>query len=240
MKAAGIACMLLVAMGAGCASTSVYHRFWRGYKTDSRDAAAFAGALTREFVPATVKTGATRGLLAYQPVMTLSMWKDSPDEVALVTYRSEPDYKELVKSAAGAQYQKLHWDYFDRTRSHSVVAVPYSGHVEIEGAYDLHPGFSDWKKGLTELLVYFRKVDESDKNYLSRVRESLDRVHSTDARKGVRGRVCLIAEKYRIEYVSGPGDASPEDEAPDIRLQIGKEPADNARLTPGSGLNVQF
>ena len=127
-----------------------YHRFWRGTKLAELSDDDFVNGLNQTFIPETIQTGATKGLFAYQPVLVQGNAHLLPDEVALVSYRDEASYDAIRSTQEGQDYSALHWKYFDKSKSMSLVPEHYSGVLVFEHAYDLHPDLTDgWAQTLS-------------------------------------------------------------------------------------------
>lgn len=223
---------------ASSAHADTYHRFWRGVKSSSLSTEDFVRGLNQVFIPATVQVGADKGMIAYEPMLTNGM-AGLPDEVALVSYEDKPAYDALYSTDAGKAYQNLHWQYFDRSSSHSLMPGAYSGSVAIEQAYDLRPGYADWQKHQTTVLVYLRRAAETDSNYLGRVKHHLDECQVSDVDIGVLDRAVLVAQGYWLEYVSAASETVSGATA-DYILPVTNETPATARISAGSGINLQF
>jgi len=230
----------VVALAAGIesAQAATYHRFWRGTKLATLSAGEFIQGLNQVFIPATVQTGAGKRMIAYEPILTAGI-ENLPDEVALVSYENKATYDSLYATDAGKAYQNLHWQYFDRSSSHSLTPCPYIGKVEIEQAYDLHPEYADWRKNQTTVAVFLRRSDESDPAYLVRVAEHLNADLIRDPKDGVLDRTILVAQSYWLEYVSGESAITAEPTA-NYLLSVKSEVPSAAQIIVGGGVNLQF
>jgi hypothetical protein len=165
-----LGCFLTTVFAATPAQANVYHRFWRGQKRADLSVNQFTQSLGSVFIPATVKVGVGKGLLAYEPVLTTGILS-AVDEIALVSYESESAYQSLFATAAGKAYQNLHWQYFDRPTSSSVEPISYAGEVMSGGAYDFHPSYAGWRTNNTEVLIYFRVTSETATDFLNRANQ---------------------------------------------------------------------
>lgn len=226
--------ILIFLLIASSAQAATYHRFWRGTKLPALSARQFVGELNATFLPATVKTGAGQGLIAYEPV--LPALRSLPDEIALVSYEDQAAYDALMATPAGKAYVALHWQLFAQAESASVVPAPYQGTVALGGAYDLDPAYAGWQSHRTVVLVGFRDPGESDAAYLSRFQAELES-------KGPLDRVALISDAYWLDYVStdsrrGARAAASEGAALVLSLRSGGLGA--VRLSPGRGVNLRF
>lgn len=233
--------VLVILAMATQANADTYHRFWRGAKRADLDWAQFQTGLNQVFIPATVRTGAGKGMTAYEPVL-LEGVKGLPDEIALVSYADQAAYNALYSTDAGKAYQNLHWDYFDRPNSHSLVPQAFTGSAEIDKAYDLHPQYSGWMENTTTVLAYFRKQDEVSADFLKRAQDHLARAFSTDPKSGILDRAVLISQDYWLEYVSAPAMASKvlKKAGADLVVPVLSKTPTSAHIVPGQGVNLQF
>jgi len=220
------------------AQAETYHRFWRGNKSAGLSWTGFSSALNTVFLPATVKTGAGNGMIAYQPAL-LEGFQGLPHEIALVSYADKTAYDALYATEQGKAYQKLHWDYFDPISSRSLVPRPFAGEIRIEEAYDFNPGYSDWMKNSTTVLVFHRRPGEREPVFIERAKERLNRAFKEDSRAAILDRVVLAARDYWIEYVSAPGPLENTAGA-DLAITMRSAGLKTARLTSLGGLNFRF
>jgi len=202
------------------------------------DWAQFQAGLNQIFIPATVQTGAGKGMIGYQPILPEGA-PELPDEIALVSYTDQNAYSELFSTESGKAYQNLHWQYFDRSASHSVVPEPFAGSVEIEHAYDLYPRYAAWMSNSTTVFVFLRANGESSLTFLKRAQEHLSQATRSDPGTGVLDRVALISKDYWIEYVSAVAAFRSEPEA-DLVIPVENASRDTAKILPGSGINLKF
>lgn len=220
------------------AHADTYHRFWRGTKRADLNWNQFEAGLNQVFIPATVKTGAEKGMIGYQPVL-LEGEQGLPDEVALVSYADQQAYDALYSTDPGKDYQNLHWNYFDRATSHSIIPQAFNGAVDLEQAYDLHPEYRDWMKNTTTVLVYFKQSGEAQADYIKRAQSHLLDAVSSDGQIGILDRVILVSETYWIEYASSLHALTGEIAA-DKTISIQNEKPENAKIILGQGVNLDF
>jgi hypothetical protein len=216
-----------------------YHRFWRGVKLSQLSETQLQDGLNQVFIAATIQTGSDHGLIAYEPALTGAS-PALPDEIALVSYQDQAAYTALFATDAGKAYVALHWNYFDKAQSLSLVPGHYTGQVAVETSYDLHPSYAGWQSGKSTVQVSFRakgKTPESDSDYLQRIKTELDQAMTDDDANGILGRVVLVNQQYWIEYLSSN---KPIKGTSSITLPIDSEASQSAKITPGHGVNVQF
>lgn len=177
-----------------------HYRFWRGDRISGMTAETFRDGLREVFVPATLKQGVGKGLLAYQPVLLAKDHSPKlPDEVALVTYASEEEYKRLRATPEGKAYGELHWDYFTRETSRSLVPEAFRGKAEAGKAYDLLLGKPDWSRGTSVFSVRLRREEVSEEKFLAALAESLARIQRTPP-SGLRAHLALVTGDYVMEF----------------------------------------
>jgi hypothetical protein len=229
---------LLGALFISSAHADTYHRFWRGVMLPTLNPVAFMDGLNDGLIPATIRTAAGNGLVAYQPVLTQGL-KELPDEIALISYENEDIYNALYSTVAGKAYQNLHWQYFSQSLSHSLVPTPYMGTVGIEQSYDFHPEYANWKENHTSVLVFYRNANETDSAYLERAKRHLNRALHGDWVHGIFDRVVLVAQQYWIEYVSATSAVSSKSED-SFSISLTSEASSSAEVSPDNGINLQF
>ena len=210
--------LVIAILNSSCASQPVYHRFWRGSKLKSLSEKDFSSQLKDTFIPLTEKMGEENGaMVAYQPVITSSLGpsltgtlpKLFPDEIALVTYKSRDAYTKIRSTPEGMSYSEQHWNYFDRTKSASVVVQPNQNletfPTDFPGfgeAYDIFPLYSDWRRNRSLLVVHLRNKKTSDLDYRAEMRDYLRRAKEEDSSSGVVGHVILVDATYWLEFRS--------------------------------------
>jgi hypothetical protein len=179
-----------------------YYRFWRGHIAPAMTEDKFVAELNSLFIPETVNQGKGLGLLAYMPVL-VSKTKGHDflaDELALVVYESVEKYYDIRKRPRGSAYQDLHWRYFDKTKSRSLVPEEYKQVVEFEKAYDLLLSDSDWQKD----RAYFQQTvfnEASSPELKIKLRDYLDERQKHAKKNGILSHLVLITEKYMLEYI---------------------------------------
>ncbi len=203
-----VAATLTLMMPALAQASAPYYRFWQGWKLDTIENGAFLDGLNKTFIMSTVQTGSDKGLIAYLPfVMNLADKRPPelasvlPEEIALVVYRSQKEYKDLFATEEGKRYSALHWNYFERSKSKSLVpeAFPKGSQSAMGHAYDLLQSEADWQTGRpsVEGLASGGQVDAY-----------LEALKSHSKRIGLDAAVVLIAEGYRLEYLLWSADRS--------------------------------
>jgi hypothetical protein len=224
---------------SGCAHADTYHRFWRGTKKSDLSWSQFEDGLNQIFIAATVKTGSGKGMIAYEP--TLIEGKNQlPDEIALVSYANKGAYDSLYSTSEGKAYQSLHWDYFDRPNSHSLVPQAFTGSVTSEQAYDLKPTYADWMKNSTTVLVFFKQSMETDQTFMTRAQSHLSEAIQNDSNINVFDRVVLVSQNYWIEYVSAANSIEAGSSNADMTFPVSSGAEATVQITPLHGINLQF
>lgn len=177
-----------------------YLRFWRGEKRVDLTAEQFQTGLNSGLLPATGKLAETSAkLFSYYPALIKSdlVEKGLPSEVALVEYESEASYKSYRATAEGQGYADLHWDFFNKAQSKSLVPEKYVGTIEIEKAYDIVGGEFNKADEASSFRTYQRPVNLSNEEYISFVKSHIDQVSKSNP----NAFVLLVAQNYIMEYV---------------------------------------
>ena len=198
----------------------------------------FVNGLNDVFISATVKVGSGKGMIAYEPLVTAGI-PGLPDEIALVSYQSKNVYDSLYSTEEGKKYQNLHWQYFDRSLSHSLTPESFQGTVVYEHAYDFHGNYTAWKEHRTVVLISFRKENETPSGYLSRANKYFPNVAKSDPANRVLDRVFLVTENYWLEYLS-LDRSSQYSATADVVTQLPNEKPSDVQLKLGQGANVLF
>jgi hypothetical protein len=107
-------------------------RLWCGFRRTSGTWSRFAGDLGATFVPATWQIMRRYGLVSYVPTLLAEDHPpEMPDEVALLAYRTEADYRASKKTVEGRSYGIMHAAIFDFAipgrASDSTVPTPWPG-----------------------------------------------------------------------------------------------------------------
>lgn len=171
---------------------AAYNRLWVGFKKEEISTAEFMNGLNKIFFEKTINVGKGKGLMAYQPYITM-MNTDLPDEIALVTYQDEASYKAIRATKEGEEYSVLHWDYFDKDTSKSAVPIPYDRVVKMELAYELKPAFTDWQMSETYVTLYETPLD---------LKKLVIEVNLLRNSSDINNSIFMIKGKWLVEYRS--------------------------------------
>lgn len=142
--------LLLLIATTQASAAGYYGRFWRGEEKkaypqlrnycDDRASDCFLELVNRWLIPATSSYAAQDALVAYAPVlMPLALKPRYADEIALILYRSEAEYRQLRSDATNLEassYSPLHDDLFEM----GLKDTPASSRSLIPVAYQ-PPGF---------------------------------------------------------------------------------------------------
>ncbi len=193
-----IALSITLSIVASSAEASFF-RFWRGSRIPGLSSTQFQMGLNQSLLPATGRLAGTEARLrSYQPVLLPpeSISAGFPDEVALVEYESEASYKAFRSTAAGQAYGDLHWNFFDKDHSGSLVPEQYRGVIEFEHAYDAVGTEVNWYHGIATFRVFQRSAGFSDEEFKSSIRSHIE--HLLDHQ--VKGLLLLATQQYVMEY----------------------------------------
>lgn len=219
--------LILAPFLLGNASAS-YHRFWIGYRTPEVTSAQFSKGMNEVFFQKTIKSGKGKGLIGYQPYL-IKKNDIFPDEIALVTYESEAKYQEIRATPEGKAYSEMHWDYFVKEKSKSIVSEPLKDALGIDASYELNPEFKDIQTAHTAVYFYVIKNPER----LVSLKKEFERLKKN---KHVLDSVLLVKEKFAIEYrMMDQAPAKSENGLRSLKL------SDSQPLARyGQGVNFQF
>jgi len=188
-------------MTLGSETMVKYYRFWRGSPKSEISAKEFKNGLNQIFLPKTAQlSGTPAKLISYAPVLLPKQLLNSnqffPSEVALIGYPSKDDYLSFRKTSEGREYSDLHWEYFDRSQSSSLVPEAYCGSVEFKHAYDVMDTDVNWSHGSGFFRVFGCKQETSMECFLSRIKKHIDRLKS----QSPEALVVLVVQDYILEY----------------------------------------
>jgi len=189
--------LILLALVSQTVFAAPYYRFWRGTKLSGLDEEGFRKGLNQVFVPKTVEVGKGKGLLSYLPVLSprrSSRPAGLPDEVALVTYSSEDSYQRIRSTPAGKAYSDLHWKYFSKDESRSLVPTRFDESIKNDAAYDVLYSDKDWQGGHATYRLSSVKGDiETLESYLRTAREKSKSL-------GLLSYIVVVTKNYLYEY----------------------------------------
>lgn len=176
-------------------------RFWRGVPLERFSTDEFKDGLNRIFVPDTWRLAETSAKLrSYQPVLLPQSFISTPHlplEVALVHYASESDYRAYRATPAGEAYSNLHWDYFAKEQSKSVVAEKFEGKIEFEHAYQLAGLPTNAQNVVPTFRASLRAAGQSDEAYLQSVGSHVLSVKNQQP----TSYFILASQDYVLEYI---------------------------------------
>ncbi|WP_448548886.1 hypothetical protein [Thalassotalea fusca] len=158
-------------------------RVWQGYRSEGylnrRD--DFVEKLGTLFIPATVQMMEPLGLIGYFPAILPDTGFKLPDEIALVLYGSQEDYKTASReSTSGRAYGALHGAVFNFSRggeipkSKSAFPQKYEGELELGTPYYLRDDEIDWRDGKTKVYCARRHPDISLAEFTKHIKSVID------------------------------------------------------------------
>lgn len=190
-----------------------YYRVFRGVKRGDVSSGDFLQALGMRFIPAAPQAHAGNGLVAYLPAVT-RVDGSSPDEFAIVVYRSEEAYVKARATPEGKAYSDLHWDLFDRERTRSGKAVPWAGEGNPDQPYDVLNRPVDWQKGYSTFFFGRRKPEVSPEAFVRWLPTHVNRVASafdSGGDSGLRGYVLVFTPDWEIAYQNWDSEQAMKD-----------------------------
>lgn len=177
-----------------------YTRLWRGYMGPEQTPSSFVHQLNQSLLPATgALAQSAANLQSYLPVVLPEELQrlGLPAETALLTYRSQDNYRAYRATAEGKHYGSLHFPLFDQERSKSRVPAAYSGRVRSEAAYIVTSGDPTWSEGHVFFRVLLRH-DLSSSAFFARVENHINATKQA----GVTNYYVLVENDFAAEYVS--------------------------------------
>lgn len=131
-------------------------RFWWGFKRDDVTREAFLKALGDIFFPQTVdvmhrQLGALSGYLPVVPPAHGCL--DVPDEMALVVYKSIPEYEAAMATLQGRSYQLLHDAIFRKPSSSNGFPILLEDEFESGQPYFVWSRANDWMNGHCNFII---------------------------------------------------------------------------------------
>jgi hypothetical protein len=113
-----------VALGSAQAQDKPYFRYWSGYMLDNLTETTLIEGLDW-FLNQTASISVCGGLRTYICPMLTHRASVFPDEIALLQYESEALYHKFYATPLGKYYQGLHAQFFNMSKSHSLVPVDF-------------------------------------------------------------------------------------------------------------------
>ena len=158
-------------------------RVFRGRKKPGARRDMFVERLGRVFIPITIQMQRLYGLTAYLPaILPESKESTTPDEVALVFYRTQACYHEAKRCIGGRAYSELHELAFDMSASSSgFPKLLAEDKITPDQPYHLFERSIDWQTGYSRLFVGIRKADAGSDAFLAGVAKVAQQVQ-TDPR----------------------------------------------------------
>lgn len=185
-------------------------RVWRGFKAKDLPRVNFCKKLGEVFIPVTVHLQVPLGLTAYLPaVLPEEKPEFLPDEVALVFYSSQEEYKKTFASTAGRAYGLLHSSVFDfqPQKSHSDFPKLWENEVVCHRPYSLFTKDANWYDGRSCIYIGIRNTAISAAEFVSRFAEILNHAR-TKGGHDIDGAYFVITEDYLLYWEHWPDDGS--------------------------------
>lgn len=223
-----------------------YFRFWRGQMMPTSSYHDFQIGLNSIFVPATGKLiSSVAKLNSYHPFLvdeSMSKSEGVPTEMALVEYESENSYQAFRATPEGKQYGELHWDYFDKKNSKSLVPQQYVGQqIEFENAYSFTRSSNlSFMNGIPFFQIIKRTGELTNTQWKEIICKHLEYVVGDN----VNSVIFLATQNYVIEYTTWDSINEKEESDNNIRsiqVELGKTLVNKQLqpgrlLSPGSGI----
>lgn len=209
MKFLPLLALLTFSQAASAADQAGYMRLFRGFKR-----ADFTHSMFVQRLPAFMQStldlyGRVQNnyLVAVTPAIKPSL---IADEMALLTYESEAEYKRIRATPEGERYAESHWEIFDKARSASVVvdfarAVPLT--IEANKGYNFAVDHNDWSRGPTTFFIGLRKPEVRKELFLSRLASHVKLSRDSLLAYGLKGYAVVATEDYEIAVMNWESQA---------------------------------
>ncbi|MBM3275154.1 MAG: hypothetical protein FJZ00_08365 [Candidatus Sericytochromatia bacterium] len=176
-------------------------RFFRGFRKADLSPGQYIADLQNRFIPAAPATHAKNGLVAYLPaVPPAAKPAFIPDELALIMYENDAVYQAARSTPEGKAYSDLHWDVFDKERSKSGSAAPFTGTIQADQPYDVLGRPTDWQSGTATLFVGARNADVTPDAFLAAISARVARTKAHGEKADLAGYLVVAAADYVAEY----------------------------------------
>jgi hypothetical protein len=183
-------------------------RVWRGRRKKDLDQKSFFEKLGSIFIPFTVEMQRLYGLTAYLPaVLPGTKPESTPDEIALVFYKTQQSYTDAKKCPGGRAYSDLHGLVFDLSASASGFPKLLTGNFELNQPWHLFSNAVDWQKGSAQVYCGVRKQSLSLDDFRSGAGAVAKSVQAAGGL--VDGAILLATEDYLIYWQHVPDGAAP-------------------------------
>lgn len=234
-------------------------RFWIGFRRPDVSPEDFAKGINERLITDT-QVGAERGLIGYTPTLLegLSSNPDLPQEIAMVTYKDDEDYRAIRETPEGTAYGNLHWNFFAKElpsglKSGSAVATAYQGQMTFGSAYYLSKGITSFQAGEWSYAALARKPGEGDPEFLNRAKNYVEKLYQVFSSRGLDDFTFRIEKNFIFEYHLWASDSSyvaAKSDLGQFRLQNGfgvlgsdvlsKGNFGYTHIGSGQGSNLQF
>lgn len=192
--------IFLLFLFTAVAEASPYYRFWRGHKKAGISSLSFKNELNSKLIPKMRRAASGRGLIGYLPAIPSKDGpKGTPEEVALVIYKSKAHYKKYLSSEEGKDLGKMQWSLFKKGVSNSRASNKFSGVVKVGRAYELLKSNHDWSRGYTVLTTRVKRRNSNESEYLRSIEKLLSGSKKYQ-NKGLRQMIILVSDDLTYAY----------------------------------------
>lgn len=192
--------IFLLFLLSSLAQATPYYRFWRGHKKAEISSAIFQSGLNSEVIPKTIRLGSGQGMIGYLPAIPSKNGpKGTPEEVALIIYKSKAHYKKYLSSEEGKKLGKIQWSFFRKGLSNSKAPQKFKDRVKIGKAYELLHSTHDWSSGHTVLTTRVKRRNSEDSDYLKSI-EALLNGSKAYQKKGLWQMIILVSDELTYAY----------------------------------------
>lgn len=236
------------------AEATPYYRFWRGHKKPELSSHNFQNGLNTQVIPKTIRLGSGKGMIGYLPAIPSKNGpKGTPEEVALLIFKSKSHYKNYLSSEEGKKLGEIQWSLFRKGLSNSKAPERFKKNVKIGRAYELLKSNHDWSKGHTVLTTRVKRRNSESSEYLKSI-ESLLIGSRSYQDKGLWQMIILVSDELTYAYTLWDSKQSynrlkktqayvnlitkvQSDLALVDEVSLNKN---KSRISPGQGLNLKF
>ncbi|MFT6067724.1 MAG: hypothetical protein ACJAT2_001903 [Bacteriovoracaceae bacterium] len=182
------------------AEATPYYRFWRGHKKPEISNSLFQSGLNSQVIPKTIRLGSGNGMIGYLPAIPSSNGpKGTPEEVALIIYKSKAHYKKYLSSEEGKKLGEVQNNYYRKGLSNSKAPQRFLGKVKIGKAYELLQSSHNWSQGHSVLTTRVKRRNSETSEYLKSI-EALLSGSRNYKKRGLQQMIILVSDELTYAY----------------------------------------
>lgn len=179
-------------------------RVWRGFRNAAKTQTELWDFLGQIYVPLEAQLRVGSGLTAY--IMALppaNKTASTPDEVALIFYRSQAIYEAGANTNSSRIYSTLPAPFFDygqaQVRSGSGFPILLTGFAEFDQPYHLFTREVDWQQGVVRVAVGDREGHRDAETFRTEMSNLLLEIQARQW-PGLEAAIAVVSHDYAVYW----------------------------------------